>query len=182
MYHSAGFKITICLIWSINHNMQYMIMNELHVIHESRMVYNLYLLLVISAAILYLVTTKSSDMFPTSSLSATMLKFWTSVIVEQFWFNLFLTVQVGGGGAPVSPVPGSQQWKVTTGGRGWPGPGLCCDQLWCWITWSLTTNHSSGLITGFLSSNWSLPGFFFLSASGASASFCITSMFNPTSS
>ena len=67
-------------------------------------------------------------MFPTSSLSATMLKFWTSVIVEQFWFNLFLTVQVGG--APVSPVPGSQQWKVTTGGRGWPGPGLCCDQLW----------------------------------------------------
>ena len=41
-----------------------------------------------------------------------------------------LTVQVGGGGAPVSPVPGSQQWKVTTGGRGWPGPGLCCDQLW----------------------------------------------------
>ena len=84
MYHSAGSKITICLIWSINHNMQYMIMNELHVIHESRRVQNLYLLLVISAAILYLVTTKSSDMFPTSSLSATMLKFWTSVIVEQF--------------------------------------------------------------------------------------------------
>ena len=46
---------------------------------------DLYSLLVISAAILYLVTTKSSDMFPTSSASATISLVLDATCQDEEW-------------------------------------------------------------------------------------------------
>ena len=143
-------------------------MNGLHVIHESWLMY-VGFVLTVSDLSCHLILGDNQVVRYVSNLIiiSNHVELLDEVIVSNyFWFTLVLAVVW-------APVPGSQQWKVTSGLPA-AGGGLASDKTGTWSvviscecrdTWSLTANHNTELVTWCFSTNWCLSRFFFLSAS-----------------